>query len=229
MIELSLLDVEGGPGPAGDLKAGAEAGNFPNELSAAAACPRVHNLTSEQTRHEEAVALPPIDGGAKAWTFVFCSVILDSLVWGFPFRCVVLQSLPLAPPAGGPRTTPPTHVTILSYGVFQEWYLSHPPFENASEASINAIGTVTLAIQYSEGLLLQFVAQRRPQWLRPIMLGALVTCIASLFLSSFATKVGRSAASMSRELKSSLSRYGTSSCFKELSMESPADVCTCRS
>ena len=100
MIELSLLDVEGGPGPAGDSKAGAEAGNFPNELSAAAACPRVHNLTSEQTRHEEAVALPPIDGGAKAWTFVFCSVILDSLVWGFPFRCVVLQSLPLAPPAG---------------------------------------------------------------------------------------------------------------------------------
>jgi hypothetical protein len=103
MIELSMLDVEGGPGPApGDLKAGAEAGNFPNELSAAA-CPRVHNLISEQTRHEEAVALPPIDGGAEAWTFVFCSVILDSLVWGFPFRCVVLQvptSLPLAPSWG---------------------------------------------------------------------------------------------------------------------------------
>ena len=103
------------------------------------------------------------------------------------------------PPQLGDHT--PTHVIMHSYGVFQEWYLSHPPFENASEASVNAIGTVTLAIQYSEGLLLQFVAQRRPQWLRPIMLGALVTCIASLFLSSFATKVRRSAASMSRELK----------------------------
>ncbi|KAI0249409.1 major facilitator superfamily domain-containing protein [Lactifluus subvellereus] len=158
-IELSMLDIEGGSGPAADLKPGAKARNFQNELSAA--CPHVRSLTSEQTRHDEAVALPPIDGGARAWTFVFCSVILDSLVWGFPF----------------------------SYGVFQEWYLSHPPFENASEASVNAIGTVTLAIQYSEGLLLQFVAQRWPQWLRPIMLGALVTCVASMFLSSFATKV----------------------------------------
>jgi hypothetical protein len=89
-IELSMLDIEGGSGPAADLKPGAKARNFPNELSAA--CPHVRSLTSEQTRHDEAVALSPIDGGARAWTFVFCSVILDSLVWGFPFRCVVPQN-----------------------------------------------------------------------------------------------------------------------------------------
>jgi hypothetical protein len=37
--------------------------------------------------------------------------------------------------------------------------------------------------------VLQLVAQRRPQLLRPMMLGALVTCVTSMFISSFATKV----------------------------------------
>ncbi|KAI0260582.1 major facilitator superfamily domain-containing protein [Gloeopeniophorella convolvens] len=130
----------------------------PADVSSSAA-----HLTSanEHAREEDAVALPPIDGGVRAWTFVFCSFVMESIVWGFPF----------------------------SFGVFQEWYLSHPPFENASEASINAIGTVTLAIQYSEGILLQFIAQRRPEFLRPLMFVGLVTCVLSMLISSFATKV----------------------------------------
>ena len=37
---------------------------------------------------EEAVALPPVDGGLHAWTFIFCSFILECLVWGFPLWCV---------------------------------------------------------------------------------------------------------------------------------------------
>ncbi|KAI0059154.1 MFS general substrate transporter [Artomyces pyxidatus] len=115
----------------------------------------------ERIRQEEAISLPAIDGGTQAWTFVFCSFVLESLVWGFPF----------------------------SYGGFQEWYLSNPPFQNASEASINAIGTITLAIQYSEAIVLMFVAQRYPHWLRRMMVGGLVICVVSMLASSFATKV----------------------------------------
>ena len=49
-------------------------------------------LESELQREEEAVALPPVDGGLQAWTFVFCAFIVETLVWGFPFRHVALLS-----------------------------------------------------------------------------------------------------------------------------------------
>ncbi|KAI0042829.1 MFS general substrate transporter, partial [Auriscalpium vulgare] len=112
-------------------------------------------------RKEETVDLAPVDSGVQAWTFVFCSFILESFVWGLPF----------------------------SYGVFQQWYLSNPPFEGTSEATINAIGTVGLGILYMEGILLAFIFQRFPHWLRPMMIGSLVVCVTSMLISSFATKV----------------------------------------
>ncbi|KAI0046480.1 MFS general substrate transporter [Auriscalpium vulgare] len=120
------------------------------------------NLSGNQCMpNEETADLASVDGGVQAWTFVLCSFILEALVWGFPF----------------------------SYGVFQQWYLSNPPFEGASEAMINSIGTVTLAIQYMEGIVLAFVFQRFPHWLRPIMIGGLVVCVISMLISSFATQV----------------------------------------
>ncbi|KAH9059463.1 hypothetical protein EDB83DRAFT_2315781 [Lactarius deliciosus] len=85
--------------------------------------------------------------------------ILEALIWWFP----------------------------LSYGTFREWYIIHPPFQSFSGVCINAIGAVTIAIQY--GNPLQFVAQHRPQPLRPIILGGLVICVTSVFISSLVTKV----------------------------------------
>ena len=49
-------------------------------------------LGGESQREEEAVALAPVDGGIQAWTFVFCAFIVETLVWGFPFRHVALLS-----------------------------------------------------------------------------------------------------------------------------------------
>ncbi|KAI0042831.1 MFS general substrate transporter [Auriscalpium vulgare] len=115
----------------------------------------------EYTRKDETVVLAPVDGGVQAWTFVFCSFVLKGLVWGFPY----------------------------SYGVFQQGYLNNPPFEGTSEAMINTIGTVGLGIQYMEGIVLAFVFQRFPHWLRPMMVGSLVVCVTSMLISSFATKV----------------------------------------
>ncbi|KAI0033582.1 major facilitator superfamily domain-containing protein [Vararia minispora EC-137] len=118
---------------------------------------------AERARGEEAVSLPPVDSGVQAWTFVFCAFILECLVWGFPF----------------------------SYGVFQEWYLSSPdsPFRGASEAAVNAIGTITLGIQYMEGIALMFFTQRFPQYMKTMMACALVVCVGALVVSSFATQV----------------------------------------
>ncbi|KAH9024135.1 hypothetical protein EDB84DRAFT_1678160 [Lactarius hengduanensis] len=48
------------------------------------------------------------------------------------------------------------------------------------EFCIGATGTVTIAIQY--GNPLQFAAQHRPQPLRPIILGGLVICVASVLM-----------------------------------------------
>lgn len=84
------------------------------------------------------------------------------------------------------------NILLYSFGVFQEWYLTHPPFESASEASINAIGTTTLAIQYMEGIILVALAQRYPAWVRPAMWIGLLVCVGSLALASFANQVDRS-------------------------------------
>lgn len=44
---------------------------------------------NEDQRKEEAIALPPVDGGIQAWRFVLCAFIIETLVWGFPLRSVV--------------------------------------------------------------------------------------------------------------------------------------------
>ncbi|CAK5280457.1 unnamed protein product [Mycena citricolor] len=44
-----------------------------------------HELESRSTAEEQAISLPPIDGGFRAWLFIFCAFILECLVWGFPF------------------------------------------------------------------------------------------------------------------------------------------------
>lgn len=78
-----------------------------------------------------------------------------------------------------------------SYGVFQEWYLSSPdsPFRGASESAINAIGTITLGIQYIEGLGIVFFTQKYPRWTKAMMIASLIVCVGALTLSSFATQV----------------------------------------
>ncbi|KAH8988262.1 hypothetical protein EDB86DRAFT_2831942 [Lactarius hatsudake] len=83
------------------------------------------------------------------------SFVLEALVWWFP----------------------------SSYGTFHGWYISHPPFQGSSGVCFNAIGAVTIAIQF--GNLWQFVAPHRPQ---PIILGGLVICVTSVLISSLVTK-----------------------------------------
>ncbi|RPD56103.1 MFS general substrate transporter [Lentinus tigrinus ALCF2SS1-7] len=105
--------------------------------------------------------LPPVDKGIRAWTFCAAAFVLEMMVWGFGF----------------------------SYGIFQDYYTSHPPFEKSSGVSIAAVGTIALALQYGEGFFLSFFLGRYSDYLHPAMWFGLVLYFASLFFSSFATEV----------------------------------------
>jgi hypothetical protein len=105
--------------------------------------------------------LPPMDRGRQAWLFCLSASVLEMIIWGYGF----------------------------SFGVFQDWYTSHPPFQSQSPIAISAIGASSLGIQYFEGLGLMVLIQTRPQWMRQIMWICLAICTACLLLSSFASTV----------------------------------------
>ncbi|CAK5266008.1 unnamed protein product [Mycena citricolor] len=100
-----------------------------------------------------------------------------------------LSSSSVSSGASPSRKHPPTHWPL--YGVFQEFYLNSPqsPFRGASEASINSIGTITIGIQYFEGLGVMALTQRYPRWTKSLMGASLAACVGALLVSSFATKV----------------------------------------
>ncbi|PPQ69235.1 hypothetical protein CVT25_006952 [Psilocybe cyanescens] len=107
------------------------------------------------------LSLPPVDTGRQAWLFCICSCMCEMHIWGWN----------------------------NSYGVFQDYYTSHPPFNNASPAVISAIGTTNLGIQYMEVVLVVAFAQRYPEYVKNLMWISLGICVTALFVSSFATQV----------------------------------------
>ncbi|KIM40029.1 hypothetical protein M413DRAFT_190559 [Hebeloma cylindrosporum] len=105
--------------------------------------------------------LPPVDQGRRAWVFCICACIFEAFIWGW----------------NG------------TYGVFQDFYTSHPPFNTSSTAAVSVIGTASLGIQYIEVLLVMMVFQRYPEYAKRAMWISLVVATLSLFLSSFATEL----------------------------------------
>lgn len=85
------------------------------------------------------------------------------------------------------------HIFLCSrFGVFQDYYLKHPPYNKSSEAAINSIGTIALALQY---ILMAWVIdtyQKHPRWSRYMTFMGLFTCALSLLLAGFATSVSLS-------------------------------------
>ncbi|KAI0773965.1 MFS general substrate transporter [Fomes fomentarius] len=105
--------------------------------------------------------LAPVDHGIRAWTFCFCSFMLEMMIWGFCF----------------------------SYGIFQDYYTTHPPFNKSSSISIAAIGTIAIALQYTEALFISCMFGRYPDYMNCGMWGGLALYFISIFCSSFATQV----------------------------------------
>ncbi|KAI6081528.1 MFS monocarboxylate transporter [Hypoxylon rubiginosum] len=101
------------------------------------------------------------DRGKHAWLFLWVGCFLMiALTWGFPF----------------------------SYGVFQSYYSSHPPFSEHPEG-LPAVGTTALGLLYLSSPASFIVLQRYQSYRRPaLIVGSIVTCLAVL-ASAFASKV----------------------------------------
>ncbi|KAK4189528.1 monocarboxylate transporter 10 [Podospora australis] len=107
----------------------------------------------------EMPSLPPVDGGKQAWLFLAAAFMIEALVWGFP----------------------------MSFGVFQNYYTTHPPF--AGSSNIAVIGTCALGIMYLDTPLIMALNRTYPRIARySTIVGLLLMCLA-LALSSFSTTV----------------------------------------
>ncbi|KAF2833465.1 MFS general substrate transporter [Ophiobolus disseminans] len=103
--------------------------------------------------------LPPTDGGKDAWRCLAAGFCMEVIVWGFPW----------------------------SYGIFQDYYSSSPPFAGSSGVSI--IGTSAIGILYMAAPFIFAVLVRYPGFRRPcIVVGIFIMCL-SLGLSSLCTTV----------------------------------------
>ncbi|TFY61497.1 hypothetical protein EVJ58_g4473 [Rhodofomes roseus] len=112
-----------------------------------------------ETGPDNVQELAPIDGGWQAWRFVAAGFMVELMIWGFQ----------------------------TCYGIFQEYYTSNPLFKDASGVTIAAVGTLSVAIQFGETILLSFFFGRYPDLLQPSLWAALALCVCSLLLASFAT------------------------------------------
>jgi hypothetical protein len=93
--------------------------------------------------------------------FCISACVLELLIWGFGF----------------------------SFGVFQSWYTSNPPFDTQSPVAVTAVGASALGVQYFEGLVLMALLQMRPELMRTIMWVCLLGCSLCFLISSFTTQV----------------------------------------
>ncbi|OTB17889.1 hypothetical protein K445DRAFT_264192 [Daldinia sp. EC12] len=118
-------------------------------------------LGEDQEARSPAHAYPEPDRGKHAWLFLWVGCFLMiALTWGFPF----------------------------SYGVFQSYFSTHPPFSD-HPGGLPAVGTTALGILYLSSPPSFIILQRYQAYRRSaLIVGSAVTCLAIL-ASAFATKV----------------------------------------
>ncbi|KAI9067649.1 MFS general substrate transporter [Trametes sanguinea] len=102
-----------------------------------------------------------MDRGIRAWTFCFSGFLLEMMIWGLCF----------------------------SYGIFQDYYTTHPPFSSSSGVAIASVGTIAIALQYCEALIFCLTFDRYPEYLKWGMWGGLALYFLSIFCASFATSI----------------------------------------
>ncbi|GAA5905786.1 hypothetical protein JCM6882_000458 [Rhodosporidiobolus microsporus] len=109
----------------------------------------------------EVAALEPVDRGRGAWGFVLAAFLLETFIWGFSY----------------------SFATILVY------LETHDPWQKASIASLSAIGTTQLGLQFILPTVVVLFFRRYPEWVKTtVYVSAAISC-ASMFLSSWATEV----------------------------------------
>ncbi|OTB01380.1 hypothetical protein M426DRAFT_220371 [Hypoxylon sp. CI-4A] len=115
----------------------------------------------ESEPREPAHAYPEPDRGKAAWLFLWVGCFLMiALTWGFPF----------------------------SYGVFQSYYSTHPPFSD-NPGGLPAVGTTALGVLYLTSPLFFIILQRAQSYRRLSLVVGTVTLCLAILASAFATTV----------------------------------------
>lgn len=116
-------------------------------------------LADESEETVDNQILPPIDGGAGAWTFLLGIWLIEAMLWGFP----------------------------LAFGIFQSHYSQHNLFKD--DSSIPAIAALAIGISYLGVPFVNPIAFRFARYQRYIIFFGWSLCILGLVAASFATKV----------------------------------------
>ena len=103
-------------------------------------------------------ALPPVDRGRKAWTYLALAFLVEGSLWGIP----------------------------LSYGVFQAYYSSHEPFSK-DPSLLSLVGTVSTGLTYMSGSFMFPLMDRYPRARKPTLWIGYVVLVAAYLSASFAT------------------------------------------
>ena len=103
--------------------------------------------------------LPAVDTSPQAWLFLTGCFFIEMILWGFPF----------------------------SFGVLQEYYLTHPPISTSSNpSSISAVGTTCSGILYLFAPITFLHLQLSPHMHQYSCFYSLPPLLLSLILSSYA-------------------------------------------
>ena len=104
-------------------------------------------------------ALPPVDRGRQAWTYLCTAFIFEAILWGIP----------------------------LSYGVFHPYYSTHPPF-SLDQSLVPLIGTISTGLTYCNGFWMFPFMDRFPKYRKLCMwIGLFILCLGYL-AASFAQR-----------------------------------------
>jgi MFS family permease len=133
---------------------------------------------------ESASNLPPMDKGKGAYLFLTAAFTVEALAFGSS----PLLPTPLPLPNQRANLTPPQHLGLaFSYGRFQSYYTTTPPFSSYSSAAV--IGVL------NQGLILicmppiVHLARRKPVWARWMATAGLLGCVVSNIASSFCRSI----------------------------------------
>ncbi|KAI1909728.1 hypothetical protein LOZ61_004790 [Ophidiomyces ophidiicola] len=118
------------------------------------------NEFQDEQLPSSALPLPPVDRGIRAWLFLVGAFLIESLIWGLPF----------------------------SYGVFQDFYETHEPFES-NPSGIAAIGTTALGVMYLGSPVCFALMEKWLFWRKWSLHVGLSLLLTALVASAFATKV----------------------------------------
>ncbi|BEI84420.1 hypothetical protein CcaverHIS002_0410240 [Cutaneotrichosporon cavernicola] len=108
---------------------------------------------------ETIVALPPVDRGAQAWSFLIAATCIEAVIWGLPY----------------------------SVGVFHEYWVS-TLFGPEATSTLTLASTLQTGLLFFSGALLGPLFAAFPWYERQIQLAGLALSTSGLIASAYATK-----------------------------------------